>query len=107
MYRITMVWVIFLFIIIPEQASAQQEVPILIYHSIDEFKGHGEKDLYVSPKNFEQQMIYLRDHGYTLLTFERWQDITKVNKPIFITVDDGYKNNLNIYLVFKQIRMKL
>ena len=45
MYRITMVWVIFLFIIIPEQASAQQEVPILIYHSIDEFKGHGEKDL--------------------------------------------------------------
>ncbi len=106
MYRITMVWVIFLFIIIPEQASAQQEVPILIYHSIDEFKGHGEKDLYVSPNSFEQQMIYLRDHGYTLLTFERWQDITKVNKPIFITVDDGYKNNLNVYTIFQKLESK-
>ncbi len=78
-------------------------MPILIYHSIDEFKGHGSKDLYVSPENFEKQMMYLRDHGFTLLTFERWQDINKVKKPIFITLDDGYKNNLNVLSTFKKL----
>ncbi|MBY0122502.1 polysaccharide deacetylase family protein [Bacillus sp. S/N-304-OC-R1] len=88
---------------IPSQVMAGQKIPILVYHSIDEFQGHGSKELYVTPKNFEDQMIYLRDHGYTLLTFERWQDIHKVNKPIFITFDDGYKNNLNAWTIFQKI----
>jgi len=89
---------------VPGHTSAQQKVPILIYHSIDEFKGHGVKDLYVSPENFEQQMLYLRNHGYTLLTFDKWRDLTKVKKPIFITLDDGYKNNLNVYSIFQKIK---
>lgn len=89
---------------IPEKASARLKVPILIYHSIEEFNGIGSKELYVTPNNFEKQMIYLRDHGYTLLTFERWQDIKKVQRPIFITFDDGYKNNLNAVAIFKKIR---
>jgi len=103
MNRIIIVFVISLLILVPGQAVAQQKVPILIYHSIDEFKGHGVKDLYVTPENFEQQMIYLRDHGYTLLTFERWQEISKVKKPIFVTLDDGYKNNLNVYTIFQKL----
>ncbi len=82
----------------------ERKVPILIYHSIDEFNGHGSKELYVTPKNFEKQMIYLRDQGYTLLTFDRWQDINKVNKPIFITFDDGYKNNLNAFAIFQKLK---
>lgn len=89
---------------LPSQALAQRKVPILVYHSIDEYKGHGSKELYVTPKNFEKQMIYLRDHGYTLLTFDRWQDIDKVNKPIFITFDDGYKNNLNAFDIFQKLQ---
>ena len=92
----------FSILFLPSQALAQRKVPILIYHSIDEFKGHGSKDLYVSPENFEKQMMYLRDHGFTLLTFDRWQDINKVNKPIFITLDDGYKNNLNVLSYFSK-----
>ncbi|WP_066293969.1 polysaccharide deacetylase family protein [Bacillus sp. FJAT-29937] len=88
----------------PTQALAAQKIPILIYHSIDEYHGHGSKELYVTPKNFEKQMMYLRDHGYTLLTFERWQDIHKVKKPIFITFDDGYKNNLNALAIFQKLR---
>ncbi|MGM9926786.1 MAG: polysaccharide deacetylase family protein [Bacillus sp. (in: firmicutes)] len=97
---------IFCFFILfpPLQICAQQNVPILIYHSIDEFKGHGSKELYVTPENFEQQMIYLRDHGYTLLTFERWEEIDKVKNPIFITFDDGYKNNLNAFTIFQKLR---
>ena len=89
---------------LPAQALADQKVPILIYHSIDEFTGHGSKELYVTPQNFEKQMIYLRDHGYTLLTFDRWKDLYRVNKPIFITFDDGYKNNLKAFEIFRKLK---
>lgn len=96
-----------LFILIPSSpAFAEKQIPILIYHSIDEYKEHGPKDLYVTPENFEKQMIYLRDHGFTLLTFERWEDIHRVNKPIFLTFDDGYKNNVNVFTTFKKLETK-
>ncbi|MBS4176709.1 polysaccharide deacetylase family protein [Lederbergia citrea] len=104
MKKYALLFLCLLILIVPSQAFAERKVPILIYHSIDEFTGHGSKELYVTPKNFEEQMIYLRDHGYTLLTFERWQDIDKVNKPIFITFDDGYKNNLNVFTTFQKLK---
>ena len=69
----------------------EQKVPVLMYHAIDDYHGQGIKDLFVSPANFEAQMKHLKDNGYTLLTFERWGDINKVNKPIFVTFDDGMK----------------
>ncbi|MCL6573758.1 MAG: polysaccharide deacetylase family protein [Bacillus sp. (in: Bacteria)] len=95
-----------LFLYIPgtSEASAAQKVPILIYHSIAEYMGVGSKELYVTPENFEKQMTYLKDHDYTLLTFERWQDSKKVTNPIFITFDDGYKNNLNAFTIFKKLK---
>lgn len=99
-----MIFLCLLILILPSHALAQRKVPILIYHSIDEYKGQGSKDLYVTPKNFEKQMVYLRDHGYTLLTFDRWKDIDEVNKPIFITFDDGYKNNLNAFGIFQKLK---
>jgi peptidoglycan/xylan/chitin deacetylase (PgdA/CDA1 family) len=80
------------------------KVPILVYHSIDEYKGLGSKELFVTPENFEKQMLYLKNNGYTMLTFEHWQDIHKVNKPIIITFDDGYKNNLNAFEIFRKIK---
>lgn len=84
--------------------SAAKRVPILLYHSIAEFQGHGAKELYVTPADFEKQMMYLRDHGFTLLTFERWEDIEKVSKPIFLTFDDGYKNNLNAFSILEKMK---
>ncbi len=90
-------------LMLPTQTSAQQNVPILVYHSIDDFKGHGSKELYVTPENFEKQMMYLRDHGFTLLTFERWGDMEKVKKPVFITFDDGYKNNMNAFKILQNL----
>ncbi|WP_313800254.1 polysaccharide deacetylase family protein [Cytobacillus sp.] len=104
MKRAAMFYLCLLILFLPSQAFAQRKIPILIYHSIDEFKGQGSRELYVTPKNFEKQMIYLRDQGYTLLTFDRWQDIYQVNKPIFITFDDGYKNNLNAFSIFQKLK---
>ncbi|MCJ8009209.1 polysaccharide deacetylase family protein [Lederbergia wuyishanensis] len=92
-----------LLLLLPSVTFAAREFPILIYHNIDEFKGHGSKELYVSPNNFEMQMLYLRDHGFTLLTFEQWNDAKNIANPIFMTFDDGYKNNLNAFEIFKKI----
>jgi len=88
---------------LPSTVWAERKVPILIYHSIDEYNGHGSKELYVNPVNFEQQMVYLRDHGYTLLTFEQWNELKNIKKPIFLTFDDGYKNNLNAFAILKKL----
>ena len=96
-----------LFLLIPGMSThvfAVKRAPILTYHSIDEYPGHGLKGLYVSPKNFEKQMLYLKKQGFTLLTFEDWKDREKVNKPIFITFDDGYKNNLKAYAIFQKLK---
>jgi peptidoglycan/xylan/chitin deacetylase (PgdA/CDA1 family) len=83
---------------------AIQRVPILLYHFIDEYKGFADKELYVTPDNFTKQMTYLKDHGFTLVTFERWNDLRNIAKPIFITFDDGYKDNLNAYRIFKNLQ---
>lgn len=104
MYMFRVVVVILLIFFLPGHALAQQKVPILIYHSIDEYKGQGSKELFVTPENFEKQMIFLKNKGYTLLTFERWDEIGKVNKPIFITFDDGYKNNQNAFEILQNLK---
>jgi peptidoglycan/xylan/chitin deacetylase (PgdA/CDA1 family) len=96
--------VILLLISLPGHTLAQQKVPILIYHSIGEYNGKGSKELFVTPENFEKQMVYLKNKGHTLLTFERWEDIGKVNKPIFITFDDGYKNNRNAFEILQKLK---
>lgn len=106
MHKVILLFVLFFLFGIPSQGLAQQKVPILIYHSIDEYKGSGSKELYVTPENFKNQMLFLKNNGYTLLTFERWQERNKVKKPIFITFDDGYKNNLNVFTVFQKIESK-
>ncbi|MBL5886798.1 polysaccharide deacetylase family protein [Heyndrickxia sporothermodurans] len=90
--------------VFPTEVLGQKKVPILVYHSIDVYSGHGSKELYVTPDNFEKQMSYLKNHGYTLLTFERWKDIKHVKKPVFITFDDGYKNNTNADMIFQKLK---
>ncbi|CAH2714254.1 hypothetical protein BACCIP111895_01415 [Neobacillus rhizosphaerae] len=104
MKRLLLLFFCLHFLGLPKIVSAAQKVPILLYHSIDEYKGHGSKELYVTPENFEKQMAFLRDHGFTLLTFERWQERKRVNKPIFITFDDGYKNNLTAFTIFQKLK---
>lgn len=81
-----------------------QRVPILMYHAVDDYKGKGIRGLFVTPANFEAQMNYLKDNGFTLLTFERWGEINKVNKPILVTFDDGMKNNMNALRILQKLQ---
>ena len=63
-------------------------IPVLMYHSISD----DGSSLSVSPNKFLEQMEYLSKSGYNSINFNQ---IYKENKkPIIITFDDGYKDNL-------------
>lgn len=72
----------------------EKGVPVLAYHMIDD-----DDDTYsVSATEFEKQMQYLKENGYTaisLLEFAKAKKgkFTLPEKPIIITFDDGYANN--------------
>jgi len=75
------------------------EVPILMYHSIDD-DGPIELAPYrLSPATFESQVRYLADHGYHSISLEEWAEAIAAGRrlagrPVVITFDDGYLNFL-------------
>lgn len=75
------------------------EVPILIYHCIEDRpkQGAGDGGMYVSAKKFEQQIKYLSEEGYNTV-FVKDLGGPLPPKPIAITFDDGYQNNYTLAL---------
>lgn len=69
-------------------------VPILAYHQVSP-----DDDIYsVTVTQFEEQMRYLSEHGYTPIDLQQLFDFyegkaTLPDKPIIITFDDGYEDN--------------
>jgi len=69
-------------------------VPILAYHQVSE-----ADDIYsVTAMQFEEQMSYLQEKGYTAISLEELFDfyegkMSLPDKPIIITFDDGYEDN--------------
>ncbi|NEU31769.1 polysaccharide deacetylase family protein [bacterium LRH843] len=78
-------------------------VPILMYHAIDEYKGKGINELYVTPANFESQLNYLKTAGFSPIQFDDLSNIQNIEMPILITLDDGYKNNINAFNILKKL----
>jgi peptidoglycan/xylan/chitin deacetylase (PgdA/CDA1 family) len=80
-----------------EALETTAEVPILMYHSIDD-AGPIELARYrLSPAVFASQMRYLADHGYHSISLEYWAEAIAAGRrlagrPIIITFDDGYLN---------------
>lgn len=65
-----------------------------MYHHIGlPSKGEKDKKLWVSAEKFSQQMVYLKKHGFTPITFQELQNGHIPAKPVIITFDDGRKNN--------------
>lgn len=70
-------------------------VPVIMYHSIGVEKGN---PIIMPKEQFETEMKYLKENGYTTLTLKELYDYfeNKVpipDKSIVITLDDGYKDN--------------
>lgn len=70
-------------------------VPILAYHRVRD----DEERYSVSPQQFSEQMQFLQQHGYTAISLAEMADAFSSGKklppkPIVITFDDGYADNL-------------
>jgi peptidoglycan/xylan/chitin deacetylase (PgdA/CDA1 family) len=73
-------------------------VPILMYHHLEsliESQGPDYDSLFVSPKKFLEQVMYLQRMGYETITFAQLVgafegETTLPEKPVIITFDDGW-----------------
>jgi peptidoglycan/xylan/chitin deacetylase (PgdA/CDA1 family) len=82
----------------PDATRRRIYVPVLMYHYISVPPPDADKyrlDLSVTPEQFAEQMLWLRDHGYTAITFDAlynaltWGDPLP-ERPVLLTFDDGY-----------------
>lgn len=86
-------------------------LPILMYHHI--LKDKSKHGAYViSPDEFEADLIYLKENGYTTITIADLINLTQDNillpeKPVMITFDDGYLSTLEYaYPLLEKYNMK-
>lgn len=82
-----------------KNSNAEIEVPILVYHDVAPWPIQAfnlTKSLTIKPEDFEKQMKYLYDHGFTPITLQElkaiWDGVKEPpKKPIVLTFDDGDK----------------
>ncbi|WP_273323456.1 polysaccharide deacetylase family protein [Vallitalea guaymasensis] len=91
-------------------------VIVLMYHHIlpkkDMVGPWKNNSAVLALEDFQKQMMYLYDNGYTILTLKDFKDYIYENKPIpsnsvLITFDDGYKSNFEYaYPILKKYNFK-
>ncbi|MBR5867924.1 MAG: polysaccharide deacetylase family protein [Clostridia bacterium] len=69
-----------------------RRVPMLMYHAVSD-NTWGIDELFVKPAEMERQLKYLKDNGYTTITYEDLSRLDEIEKPVMLTFDDGYKDN--------------
>ena len=86
----------------------KEYIPVLMYHSILEQVSEEEQNSCVEISVFDSQIKALIDNGYTPINFKVLKDYILgigglPEKPILITMDDGYLNNYtNAYPIYKK-----
>jgi peptidoglycan/xylan/chitin deacetylase (PgdA/CDA1 family) len=68
-------------------------IPILMYHTSSEYNPGPLAELYVRPSAFEAQMVWLVENGFTFVTFDDWDMLHTIERPVMVTFDDGYPAN--------------
>lgn len=85
-----------------------KNVPVLMYHTSSETNPGGLVELYVKPSEFEKQIRYLCQNGFTFCTFDDYKFLNIIEKPIFLTFDDGYKENYTeIFPILQKYNAKI
>ncbi len=94
----------------PAPITRELRVPILMYHHVGDLPPDADavrKSLTVSQENFEQQMNFLVEQGYTTLKIADLVNALQngaplPDKPIVLTFDDGYDDNYtNVFPTLK------
>jgi peptidoglycan/xylan/chitin deacetylase (PgdA/CDA1 family) len=87
-------------------ATGYQLVPILVYHNLAPVsKGR----MILSAKSFEEQMRYLKSHGYRVIGLRDYMEFISLKrqlpqKSVLLTFDDGYRSFLQYaYPVLKEL----
>ena len=80
-----------------DASEVMPAVPIIMYHSVCE-NTKVQSDYRISPDLFESDLKYLKENGYTAifvgdLVGYVYEGMPLPEKPIVITLDDGYLNN--------------
>jgi peptidoglycan/xylan/chitin deacetylase (PgdA/CDA1 family) len=76
----------------PPEPTVGVTVPILMYHD--------------TPANFEEQLVYLEQHGYSVIDMDTairgMQGKALPAKPVVLTFDDGYANQMEAFGILKR-----
>ena len=75
-------------------------LPVIMYHSVCE---KTPADYIVSPSQLENDLLWLKNNGFTSISAQQLIDYTQnigelPPKPVLITFDDGFYNNLSLAL---------
>ncbi len=75
-----------------------QYLPVLMYHHFDD---EPEKGTIVSESMFREQITAMKDAGFSSVSLQQVRDYVYDNvplpeKPVLITIDDGYTSNLTV-----------
>jgi len=87
-------------------ATGYQLVPVLVYHNIAP-RARGR--LVLAARTFEQQMRYLKAHGYRTVSLDDLIEYTRLGRQlprrsVVLTFDDGYQSFLrHVYPVLKEL----
>ena len=89
---------------LPEKRTAK--VPILVYHRFSQSVSEGSpglRRLTVTAEIFDQQMQYLQDKGYHVITFSDLADYFEKDRelptlPVIISFDDGWETQFEYAL---------
>ena len=92
------------------EAHKMFSLPVLLYHRIvTKHSPVGKHKIYVSLKDFEKQMQYLKDNNIETITFYDLHNNPTIdlNKKVIITFDDGYEDNYTLlFPVLKKYKFK-
>lgn len=86
------------------QKQQSRNIPILMYHKIVPESIQSEHKIFITQANFKKHLEYFKAKGFTTLTFKELAEFRKMRrplsefpaKPLVLTFDDGYKNNLDL-----------